>query len=171
MWYKVRPGNVQIFQTIRGVDKLTKLKDVDQASLDTWDVLVWNATTNSWEWKAIEEIWALDYKWVWDADANDPEIVSSVWEKWDYYKVSVKWTTDIDWMSDREVWDLILFNGTVWQRIAWGEAYVDLTDAQTVWWVKTFTSSPVVPAPANNTDASNKIYVDWQAVAMAIALG
>ena len=37
---------------------------------------------------------------------------------------------------------------------------VKLTGAQTVGGVKTFTSSPVVPAPTNNTDASTKKYVD-----------
>jgi len=44
---------------------------------------------------------------------------------------------------------------------AWADAhYVDLTDAQTVAGVKTFSSSPAVPAPQNPTDAANKAYVD-----------
>jgi hypothetical protein len=38
--------------------------------------------------------------------------------------------------------------------------YVALTGAQTVAGVKTFSSSPVVPTPTNNTDAANKSYVD-----------
>ena len=37
---------------------------------------------------------------------------------------------------------------------------VKLSGAQTVAGVKTFSSSPVVPAPTNNTDASTKKYVD-----------
>lgn len=38
--------------------------------------------------------------------------------------------------------------------------FVDLTTAQTIGGVKTFSSSPVVPTPTNATDASNKSYVD-----------
>ena len=44
---------------------------------------------------------------------------------------------------------------------AWADAhYMDLTDAQTVAGVKTFTSSPSVPTPQNANDAANKAYVD-----------
>jgi hypothetical protein len=43
----------------------------------------------------------------------------------------------------------------------WADAhYLDLTDAQTVAGVKTFTTSPSVPTPQNSTDAANKAYVD-----------
>ncbi len=38
--------------------------------------------------------------------------------------------------------------------------YMDLTDAQTVAGVKTFSSSPSVPTPQNPSDAANKAYVD-----------
>jgi len=38
--------------------------------------------------------------------------------------------------------------------------YMDLTDAQTVGGVKTFSSSPSVPTPQNPNDAANKAYVD-----------
>ena len=44
---------------------------------------------------------------------------------------------------------------------AWADAhYMDLTDAQTVAGVKTFSSSPSVPTPQNPNDAANKAYVD-----------
>ena len=44
---------------------------------------------------------------------------------------------------------------------AWADAhYMDLTDAQTVAGVKTFSNSPLVPAPQNANDAANKAYVD-----------
>ncbi len=44
-------------------------------------------------------------------------------------------------------------------------AVVKLTGAQTVAGVKTFSSSPVVPAPTSGTDAANKTYVDTTASA------
>ena len=47
---------------------------------------------------------------------------------------------------------------------AWADAhYMDLTDAQTVAGVKTFSSSPSVPTPQNANDAANKAYVDANA--------
>ncbi len=43
----------------------------------------------------------------------------------------------------------------------WADAhYMDLSDAQSVAGVKTFTSSPAVPTPHNANDAANKAYVD-----------
>ena len=46
----------------------------------------------------------------------------------------------------------------------WADAhYMDLTDAQSVAGVKTFSSSPSVPAPQNANDAANKAYVDANA--------
>ena len=43
----------------------------------------------------------------------------------------------------------------------WADAhYMDLTDAQAVAGVKTFSSSPSVPTPQNPSDAANKAYVD-----------
>lgn len=150
--------------------KVAQMRDVEAESLADWEVLVYEAATETFYGRKIEEIWALDYKWVRDASTNTPALVSWTWAKWDYYKVSVKWTTTIDGVSDREVGDLVLFNWTVRQRIAWGDSYVDLFDNQTVWWVKTFTLSPIVPTPANPTEVSNKDYTDSQAIAMSIAL-
>lgn len=166
-WYRIQ--NI-IYQTVRGKDRLWKMLDVDSTSISDWEVLVWNSTTAKREWKKIEDIGALDYKWVWNASTNSPTLASGVWLKWDYYKVSVKGTTTIDWMSDREVWDVILFNGTIRQRIAWWESYVDLTDNQTINWIKTFVSSPIVPSPVNSTDATNKESSENFAIAMWVAL-
>jgi hypothetical protein len=43
----------------------------------------------------------------------------------------------------------------------WADAhYMDLSKAQSVGGVKTFSSSPAVPTPQNATDAANKAYVD-----------
>lgn len=39
-------------------------------------------------------------------------------------------------------------------------AFVQTSGAQSIGGVKTFTSSPVVPTPGNNTDAANKAYID-----------
>ena len=54
-------------------------------------------------------------------------------------------------------WDIIAGDVSV---AALDTRYTDLTSAQTVAGVKTFSSSPIVPTPANGTDASNKAYTD-----------
>lgn len=54
-------------------------------------------------------------------------------------------------------WDIIAGDVSV---AALDTRYGDLTTAQTIAGVKTFSSSPVVPTPTNGTDAVNKSYAD-----------
>lgn len=67
-------------------------------------------------------------------------------------------------------WDLIAYDATtdIWTKLA--ALYVNLLTAQSIDWVKTFTSSPIVPNPTNNTDATNKQSSEDFAVAMAASL-
>lgn len=62
-------------------------------------------------------IGALVYKGTWNASANTPTLTSGVGSKGDYYVVSVAGTTNLDGITDWQVGDLALFNGTVWQKI------------------------------------------------------
>jgi len=62
-------------------------------------------------------IGALVYKGTWDASANSPTLTSSVGNKGDYYYVSVAGSTNLNGITDWQVGDLALFNGTVWQKI------------------------------------------------------
>lgn len=62
-------------------------------------------------------IGALVYKGTWDASANTPTLTSSVGNKGDYYYVSVAGSTNLNGITDWQVGDLALFNGTIWQKI------------------------------------------------------
>ena len=62
-------------------------------------------------------IGALVYKGTWDASANSPTLTSSVGNKGDYYYVSVAGSTNLNGITDWQIGDLALFNGTVWQKI------------------------------------------------------
>ena len=42
----------------------------------------------------------------------------------------------------------------------WDLNYIDKTTNETVWWVKTFTSSPIVPTPTTDFQTATKKYVD-----------
>lgn len=62
-------------------------------------------------------IGALVYKGTWNAFANIPALASGVGNKGDYYVVSVAGTTNLDGITDWQVNDIALFNGSVWQKI------------------------------------------------------
>lgn len=62
-------------------------------------------------------IGALNYKGTWNAQTNSPTLQSGVGTKGDYYVVSQAGTTDLDGITDWQVNDIAVFNGTVWQKI------------------------------------------------------
>mgnify|MGYP001175568883 CR=1 FL=1 len=67
---------------------------------------------------------AVTYKGTWNASTNTPTLVSSTGTQGDYYVVSVAGTTNLNGITDWQIGDWAIFNGTVWQK-------VDNTDAVT----------------------------------------
>ena len=66
----------------------------------------------------------LNYQGAWNATTNSPTLTSSVGTKGYYYVVSVAGTTNLNGITDWQVGDWAVFNGSVWQKI-------DNTDAVT----------------------------------------
>jgi len=66
----------------------------------------------------------LNYQGAWNASTNTPTLTSSVGTKGYYYVVSVAGTTNLNGITDWQVGDWAVFNGSVWQKI-------DNTDAVT----------------------------------------
>ena len=66
----------------------------------------------------------LNYQGAWNANTNSPTLTSSVGTKGYYYVVSVAGTTNLNGITDWQVGDWAVFNGSVWQKI-------DNTDAVT----------------------------------------
>jgi hypothetical protein len=62
-------------------------------------------------------IGALNYKGTWNAATNTPTLASGVGVKGDYYVVSVAGTTDLDGVTDWQINDWAVFNGSVWEKI------------------------------------------------------
>jgi hypothetical protein len=60
---------------------------------------------------------AVNYVGVWDASANSPTLASGVGTKGNYYKVNVAGSTSINGHSVWTVGDVIIFNGTTWDKI------------------------------------------------------
>lgn len=65
---------------------------------------------------------AVTYKGTWDAATNTPALASGVGTQGDYYVVNVAGSTNLDGITDWQIGDWAIFNGTVWQK-------VDNTDA------------------------------------------
>ena len=66
----------------------------------------------------------LNYQGAWDASTNSPTLTSSVGTQGYYYVVSVAGTTNLNGITDWQIGDWAIFNGSIWQK-------VDNTDAVT----------------------------------------
>lgn len=74
-------------------------------------------------------------------------------------------------LTDTTKWKEILANTDLSNLSSTGnDVFVTKNTAQTISAIKTFTASPVVPAPTNNTDAATKKYVDDTLSAIETAL-
>jgi hypothetical protein len=60
---------------------------------------------------------ALNYAGTWNASTNTPTLASGVGVKGDYYVVSVAGTTNLDGITDWQIGDWAVFNGTAWQKV------------------------------------------------------
>lgn len=87
------------------------------------------------------------YQGTWNATTNSPTITSSVGTQGHYYVVSVAGTTNINGITDWQVGDWIIFNGTVWEK-------VDNTDQVT----SVFGRTGVVTAQTSDYDANQIDY-------------
>ena len=65
----------------------------------------------------INAIGSLVYKGTWNASTNSPFLQSGVGNKGDYYVVNVAGTTNLDGITDWQVGDWAVFNGSTWQKI------------------------------------------------------
>jgi hypothetical protein len=84
---------------------------------------------------------ALSYQGTWNANTNTPTLVSSSGTKGYYYVVSVAGSTNLNGITDWQVGDWAVYNGSAWQKI-------DNTDAVTS--VNGYTGTVVL----TNTDIS-----------------
>jgi hypothetical protein len=59
----------------------------------------------------------LSYQGTWNASTNTPTLTSSVGVNGYYYITDVAGSTNLDGITDWQIGDWLLFNGTVWQKI------------------------------------------------------
>jgi len=69
---------------------------------------------------------SLNYQGTWDANTNNPFLQSGIGTKGYYYLVSTAGTTNLDGITDWQVNDWAVFNGSVWQKVDNSEAVVSV---------------------------------------------
>lgn len=69
-------------------------------------------------------IGGMNYQGTWNASTNSPTLVSSTGTKGYYYKVSAAGSTSLDGNSNWTVGDLVVFNGTIWDKVEGGTSDV-----------------------------------------------
>lgn len=60
---------------------------------------------------------AVTYKGTWNANTNTPTLVSSTGTQGDYYVVNVAGTTNLNGITDWQIGDWAIFNGSVWEKV------------------------------------------------------
>jgi hypothetical protein len=93
------------------------------------------------------------YKGTWNASTNTPTLTSSVGTAGNYYIVSVAGTTNLNGITDWQVGDWVIYQGTEWEK-------VDNTDA--VVSVNGFTGA-VSLTTSNISEGTNLYYTDTRA--------
>ena len=101
----------------------------------------------------------LNYQGTWNATTNSPTLTSSVGTQGYYYVVDVAGTTNLNGITDWQIGDWAIFNGSVWQK-------VDNTDAVTS--VNGFTGT-VVLTTTNIAEGTNEYFTTAKARASVSA--
>lgn len=71
----------------------------------------------------------LSYQGTWNASTNTPTLASSTGTNGYYYIVATAGSTNLNGITDWQVGDWLLFNGTVWQKIDQSETLQTVTSA------------------------------------------
>lgn len=66
-------------------------------------------------WASI--VGGLSYQGTWNANTNTPNLASGVGTNGYYYIVATAGSTNLDGITDWQIGDWLMFNGTVWQKI------------------------------------------------------
>jgi hypothetical protein len=120
--------------------------------------------SNPTEYQTEAQVTALisstSFQGVWDATINNPTITSSVGTKGQYYIVNVAGTTVVNGISIWNIGDMIIFDGSVWNKIERSA---------------TITSSDVITAlgftPYDNSNPSSYLTASTLPTASTLVLG
>jgi hypothetical protein len=95
----------------------------------------------------------LSYQGTWNASTNTPTLASGVGTNGYYYIVATAGSTNLDGITDWQIGDWLMFNGTVWQKIDQSNL-VTSVNSQT---------GAVVLTTTNISEGTNQYYLDSRA--------
>lgn len=95
----------------------------------------------------------LSYQGTWNASTNSPSLASGVGTNGYYYIVATAGSTNLDGITDWQIGDWLMFNGTVWQKIDQSNL-VTSVNSQT---------GAVVLTTTNISEGTNLYYLDSRA--------
>lgn len=75
---------------------------------------------------------SVNYRGTWNANTNTPDLTAITPTQGDYYVVSVAGSTTLDGITDWEVTDWAIYNGTIWQKVDNTEPNVVLLEFSTL---------------------------------------
>lgn len=91
-------------------------------------------------WASV--VGGLTYQGTWNASTNTPTLTSSVGTNGYYYIVATAGSTNLDGITDWQVGDWLMFNGTVWQKIDQSDVIQTISSADSS--VTVTTTGPAV---------------------------
>ena len=128
-------GNGQLYVKIQNGYELDEIHDVQiNAPKQAGQTLIYDATNSLWKNArltagvgvsitnadssiTISADGGVNYQGTWNASTNSPTLTSSVGTKGFYYVVSVAGSTNLNGITDWQVGDWAIFNGTAWQKV------------------------------------------------------
>lgn len=111
--------------------------------------LTTNGSVLSW----ASVVGGLSYQGTWNASTNSPSLASGVGTNGYYYIVATAGSTNLDGITDWQIGDWLMFNGTVWQKIDQSNL-VTSVNSQT---------GAVVLTTTNISEGTNLYYLDSRA--------
>lgn len=105
----------------------------------------------------------LSYQGTWNASTNTPTLASSTGVNGYYYIVSTAGSTNLDGITDWQIGDWLLFNGSVWQKIdqselvtsvASADSSITVTTTGTAVDLATYSSPRLISTVRNETGAT-----------------
>lgn len=129
--------------------------DINTGTDTEWKLITAKAVHDYVAWIVASGV---SYKWQ-VADYDSLPVSPS---EWDMYNVVAEHNTNPKFPA----WTNVIWNGTSWDPMTESVDLSNLVDKstnQTIWWTKTFSTSPVVPAKNTDASASNTTVVATEA--------
>jgi hypothetical protein len=116
-------------------------------------VLTTNGTTLSWGSVAG----GLSYQGTWNASTNTPTLTSSVGTNGYYYITATAGSTNLNGITDWQIGDWLMYNGTVWQKIDQSNLVTSVNGQTGAVSVGTVTSVSALTLGTTGTDLSSTV--------------